>query len=844
MSKAIIFIGIGSTGLKIIQETESAYYENSGDSFPDNMGAIFLETDNNSDGGYLPDGSKSKIVPIHINLDNKEETIRSLKSDKTFSYPWIPDADLLYYSGDGAGGMPTFGRLGFYDKGTSQRFLECFQSIYTKISPGTDGLLVYVVGSFTGGTGSGLLIDVANFIRNQVNNSNLNAVHGIGLLPKNSMLGEDDVFALNTLTGLATLTHYSVNGLNSEFKYPNSGSVTKLTQKPYDTYALLSLEYNDSKELGSLNALVKNAANLLFIKTIGSDKEIVDNMDARVSASLIDRVSNGWFDTFYTTGFKYIQYPKSKILSVLYLDILTEELGNLINQDKFFHIPKEGGASTAKLIGDSKPIIREQVNQFVDDLLEGILEISLTWNGKNGDVKTSLNKEASILLNSKSELPLSRLVMEMFDSDVESSFYNIALNNSTGLKDYIISQINDFLIGKIFKQYGSFTIVDFALNHLSNQLENITNWNNEIFGNDSNSPEGWKVTIREKTKALFGTKVDKFFTGKNEWLNNCLTELWKITIYHVTVVEFPKLVNTLSNNSVNYTEEFVSSERFLWNRRRIRTVVDFITKIVNGEGNNNSPTLRSRRSEIINSVQLENPSLVYLYLEGSMNADAETLKKDYHNNFGTSLYRLTNFMGLDQLPNYLLENANKPSVLNELLGDISSHFKPKVDTLMKSTIYDIIKNIGQSQNQSNNTVRSWYRLFENVTPQSTQQILSPMIKLNGDYTDFSVIPSRMKRYVIGSNKNRVGELIQLDNQTEIVEIPEIEESICFYIDYSYVGGDDTIADTFKTLKPVKHMLLSEYAKSVYQRKMSSGEFNPNKSLAYLNTEQLNGIIKD
>jgi hypothetical protein len=288
----------------------------------------------------------------------------------------------------------------------------------------------------------------------------------------------------------------------------------------------------------------------------------------------------------------------------------------------------------------------------------------------------------------------------------------------------------------------------------------------------------------------------------------------------------------------------VTADNFLWNRRRINTVVEFIRNIVNGEGNNTSPTLRSRRSEIINSVQLENPSLVYLYLEGNMNSDAANLKKDYHNNYGNSLYRLTNFMGLDHLPAYLLDNSDKPDVLNELLGDISGYMKPKVDKLMKTNIYEMIKNTGQGQNQVNNVVRSWYGLFENVTPQTTQQMLSPMIRLNGNHSGFRVIPSRMKRYVIGSNKNLVGELIKLDNQTEIVEIPEIEESICFYIDYSYVGGDDTIADEFRTLKPVKHLLIADYAKSVYNRKLAKGEFNPNKSLAYLNIGQLNELVQD
>lgn len=842
MSNAIIFVGLGSTGLKVIKETESAYYENNGKSFPDNIGAIFLETDNNSDGGYLPDGSKSKIIPIHIDLGNKEQTIINLRSDTTFTYPWLPDAELLYYSGDGAGGMPTFGRLGFYDRGTSQSFLESFQSLYSKISPGTNGLIVYIVGSFTGGTGSGLLIDTANFIRNQINNSNLNAVHGIGLLPKNSMLAEDDVFALNTLTGLGTLTHYSVNGLNSEFKYPNTGSVTKLTQKPYDTYALLSLEYNDSKELGSLNALIKNAANMLFIKTIGSDQEIVNNMESAVSASLIDTISNGWFDTFYTAGFKYIQYPKSKILTVLYSDLLSEELNNLVDQEKYYQIPKDGGATTPKLIGDAKPIIREQVNQFIDDLLNGILEISYTWNGKNGDVKNSLHRESRILLNSKSELPLSRTVIEMFEADVESSFYNIAVNNTRRLKEYIITQVNDFLIGKIFKLYGSFTVVDFALKYLTAQLEQVQAWNSKIFKSETNNNEGWKVTLREKTRVLFGANADKMFNGKSEWLDNCFEELWKLTVFHVSIGLFPKLINTLSNNAVNYNDEFITSDNFIWNRRKVVAIVDFINQLVNGEGNNNAPTLRSRRSEIINSVQLENPSLVYLYLEGSLNADADNLKKDYYNNFGNNLYRLTDFMGLDKLPYFLLENANKPTVLNQLLGNISSHFKPKIGSLIKTNIYDIIKNKGQGQNQPNNSVRSWYKLFEKVDPKSTQQLLSPMIKLSSGHTNFSVIPSRMKRYVIGSNKNLVEELINIDDQTKILEIPEIEESICFYIDYSYVGGDNTISENFKTLKPVRHLLLSEYAKSVYKRKLSNGEFKPNKSLAYLTIEELNELV--
>ena len=108
MSIPTIIIGIGTSGLYTIENTQRFYYETYKTNKPKNVEYIYIETNESNRPSGTPTGNE--ITRVYISLDNMLEMISELKSSCD-NPSWLPDSRVVLAAGLGAGGIRSCGRL-------------------------------------------------------------------------------------------------------------------------------------------------------------------------------------------------------------------------------------------------------------------------------------------------------------------------------------------------------------------------------------------------------------------------------------------------------------------------------------------------------------------------------------------------------------------------------------------------------------------------------------------------------------------------------------------------------------------------------------------------------------
>jgi len=135
---------------------------------------IYIETDESK----LPRKTalgKCDIEQIDLNLKNAEVFVNQLRADINLESDWVPNALSILKGKAGAGGSPSFGRLAVWGHANYLKLRKVIQKKYQDISGG-DNTQILIVGSLTGGTGSGICVDVAYLVREVTKNSNVNGL--------------------------------------------------------------------------------------------------------------------------------------------------------------------------------------------------------------------------------------------------------------------------------------------------------------------------------------------------------------------------------------------------------------------------------------------------------------------------------------------------------------------------------------------------------------------------------------------------------------------------------------------------------------------------------------------
>lgn len=92
-NKPTILIGIGSSGLHVLEQVQNFFFESTGKNKPDWVEYLYIETDKEN----LPTVTAldNSIGRVYISLDQMQIMIRELKA-KPYTTDWLPSG-LQYY---------------------------------------------------------------------------------------------------------------------------------------------------------------------------------------------------------------------------------------------------------------------------------------------------------------------------------------------------------------------------------------------------------------------------------------------------------------------------------------------------------------------------------------------------------------------------------------------------------------------------------------------------------------------------------------------------------------------------------------------------------------------------
>ena len=481
MATPTIIIGIGSTGLHILENVQRFYYETyKRSNKPDNVELLYIETNENEKPSGTPIGNN--ISRVFINLDSIADNIAFIK--KTCDDPaWLPDSNVVLNAGEGAGGMRSCGRLALWSKHhQGNNFIDVIHAIenaYSKVKSLANNeeeiskATVFITGSLTGGTGSGIFIDMAYMIRDLI--PGIKNLYGLFLIPSRpkNLIGNETMLG-NTYGALKDLEYF--NEIDSVYKekWPN-GYMQTLTVPPFQLSQFISQDYQDgSPAISSLKGLVKMAGLYLFLNVAG-----VYEKRAR---RLVDGFGNCKIGKYGTFGLSAIQFPKDQIQEYLSTKFSIDLLNRLVNANEYY------------VGGQLRQIVRATIKQNITHVWDTILEKAFaalnTVDQK--DLLMALDRDSIAINKNEIRGNVAEHIISMFTSSRNDRYYASVSNNFKTAINVIIDEIHEQVNAAVENTenlyYAKYVLEDIteAIDKTLNYWKSIglssiaSNWDNEL----------------------------------------------------------------------------------------------------------------------------------------------------------------------------------------------------------------------------------------------------------------------------------------------------------------------------------------------------------------------------
>lgn len=322
-----IVIGLGGTGLKIIYRLKT--------NIPTEIlekGLLkFLVIDSDKNDPMINELQADEY--INIGVPGVASIINNLDSEAAkFIKPWFPsNLPFKVVSGDeGAKQFRAMGRLYFFkniDKiyNTIDKVVKALRAKFSDFFNVSKTINVFLISSTCGGTGSGILLDTAYFVRNiiEVENANPCLIKGILLLPTafhpfpiSDESERKNIFA-NGFATLKEIDYYMNPDLETNYsvKYTENKEISS-SKSPFDVCYLIDDE-NEEFPIGGLDdTLDAIAESLVILLTAGigtSIKSAEDNLYTILTTNQKSQpysYKNYLYSSFGTSS---IIYPYEKI---------------------------------------------------------------------------------------------------------------------------------------------------------------------------------------------------------------------------------------------------------------------------------------------------------------------------------------------------------------------------------------------------------------------------------------------------------------------------------------------------------------------------------------------------
>ena len=739
MATPTIIIGIGTSGMYILENVQRFYYETFKTNKPNNVEYLYLETNDLNRPVGTPIGNS--IQHVYISLDNMSEMIEGIRNYCN-NPQWLPNPENVLSAGLGAGGIRSCGRLALW----GNNFLgNNFANVIKAITNAYQNVMhinnndanqkgskptVFIVGSLTGGTGSGILIDMGYLIRHII--AGITDLYGLFLLPKEpiDMRGYEVRYG-NAYGAIKDLTYFNDLANTYREKWPN-GMQKKYKEPPYELVQFISQDYQDgTPAIQSLNGLFKMAGLYLFLNIAG----IYEKRRER----LVDGQGNSLIGKYGTFGLSAIQYPKDQIQDYVASQLSIELLERLTDYKNYF------------LNGNQMPINRATIKKEADRNFDKILKnvfVTLNIVG-NEDLLRSIDNDA-ICINKKEiqDSPVDYIIKK-FTSSGNDNYHALVQNN--------ISSAQNVLIDSIYQQVDNVLKITESIYYAKHVLEDIVEsiektldyWRS--IGLSSQS-QNWDDMLRKLAISCTKNRYQSVLEQDNVLKDRLITifELMKI---HLSIRMLIDICNNIKGGNVRLRGNSCELPKLKFFDDLINRLKVVIGSIDNQDGG--SLSLMRHLKDIESDINDTTLPILRVYPSNSFDEECKNAKAAYTQMSNSRIRSMSDVIQRQNIFDYFRQN-NMDDNINEIYLDFLKQYRLKVEQL--NCIADF-------------NVATFIKGHVGTSTATARKAISPFLKVDRVFTPNAYLP----HFVVGDDMNDINDVLTAFRGQNFNDFPDIPD---------------------------------------------------------------------
>lgn len=641
MPTPIILIGIGTSGLYVLENVQQFYYESYGVNKPEHVEYLYIDTNKDTLVGITQE--PNEISKVYISLNQIELMVDEIKRTNK-NTEWLPPKEQIVDPGKGAGGIRALGRLALW--GNSDKDYN-FQKVVNAITNAHRNLssftmyshshidthpVVFITGSLAGGTGSGICIDIPYLVRYLIRN--VKEIYGLFLIPKApSLLRGYEVMYANSYGAMKDIESYNNPETIYREEWPN-GYHAEYNIPPYELVQYISQDsYDGSPSIRTLDGLYKMAGLYLFLNIAGMYNRRIERMvDSRGCMQI------GRYGTFGLAG---IQYPKNQIQEYVAAELSKELLERWMNDRQYIF--------NDELKSMDPALIQSEVFQEWSHIIETAFDTLNILEGR--DLISEMEMEA-IKIN-KNDITGSKdqYLYKLFSSNHNGDFYAIVQDNIQIAVNKIIDQIHD-LHARQLDQYENLEYSRIVLESVVKAIDaNLNLW--ESMALPANA-ELWEILLHDQVNII--TKKHRIIIfNRTKVLKDQLINTFKLLKIHLII---PKLID-IRKHIVGESTSLKSNQSGK-ELPKLSTTSELIDKVLQVLGKKESAyiSIRQRIYNIDTDIKDGTIPILRVYPTGSFTSEKENARRSYNNRVADKYPSKYNFTD-QKLWEYLSCNINE-----------------------------------------------------------------------------------------------------------------------------------------------------------------------------------------
>jgi hypothetical protein len=785
MAKPFIIIGIGTSGLRVIEEVQHFYFENYGTSKPDHVELLYLETD--EEGGVSKNAEWGKdLKRIFLDLSDKTTMIKGLRKNKQLDTSWLPDAVSTSDTEPGASGKPAFGRTALWGKTNFDEVIEAIKSAHTRLGAlsltvkkgESKSPAVFITGSLTGGTGSGTFIDIPYMIQKTLH---VKDIYGLFLLPGQPGGGgynAKQTIYCNTYAALKTIDFYSETRKESdEIKYNlvwPDGMPVKNADSPYQITQFITQDYSAAfPAIESLSGLFKIAGLYLFLNTVG--------LFSKRNTRLTDCRGDGMYGKFSTFGLSAIHYPSSQIDEYYGIQLSRKMLERWIDKDEYLK-----GASHVKIKGSSA-LIRGTVNRNFENILsESFNLLDIVMIEADQQILTDIPIRAHAINKHEidDDITDAQYLYKLFAPG--ETYYEAMSNNLMLGQDVLIRGIHSYIKNSVENNQNLYLAIE-EIEYFGSEIINLFKyWKNTH--KVSSDPAQWKRTL--------GTQIQWMLQNNYSLLgvqDDVLSDKMRSTLDLMKMHLMGKRIENIYNGMIKgKTTVRSDSGEELPSINKLKNIISKIKHVIGNKDQPGSNSLYARTMEIDADISDETIPVLRIFPSGSFNQEVEKIRNIYSQQHTSPSKK--DIMGQDNLFEYLTKSQD--TLGSRLYDDCTNKYV--------SIIKDLRAKEERQQQKADKDDKKWtidkyINDNPNVASEMAKRALSPFVKINPNDEDFFIDYDSIPKVVISQSTEISKKVIKTlkaqslkdfeDKGDHVFAIEELNNMVVFFYERALMNGE-------------------------------------------------------